>query len=296
MTPEAPDLHRLLVGWLADGADSVVMEVSSQGLDQRRVEGLSFDVGVWLNLGHDHLDYHGTIEQYYATKAMLFEGARCRQALICVDDEWGRRLASQVAVPMTTFGRDASADVHVEVASTGLRGTQVWLPDVDGGVRLRAPVVGEVNAANMTAAYLAARALGTEPSAAAPGARGSVTRARPVRAGLRRPAVPRDRRLRPHTGRAGPVDCDRSGPDRARGCGASGRGLPRRPGPLQAAADRSGGGDRGPDSPAEEDPSMILRQVLAGTLDVPRAHIRVEPDRRAAIGLAVPQAKPAMSC
>ena len=91
-TPEAPDLQRMLAGFRADGVDSVAIEVSSHALALHRVDALRVEVGVFTNLGVDHLDFHGTQESYFAAKAKLFEPGRCRVGIVNVDDVHGRLL------------------------------------------------------------------------------------------------------------------------------------------------------------------------------------------------------------
>jgi len=85
-TPEAPELQRLLAEFRDAGMSSVVMEVSSHALELHRVAGWRFGVCVFTNLGRDHLDLHGTIERYFAAKAMLFESTRCAAAVVNLDD------------------------------------------------------------------------------------------------------------------------------------------------------------------------------------------------------------------
>ncbi len=92
-TPEAPELHRRLRELADGGQRAVAMEVSSHALSQHRVDGIVFDVAVFTNLSRDHLDHHGSMEDYFAAKARLFEPAVARHAVIDVDDPWGRRLA-----------------------------------------------------------------------------------------------------------------------------------------------------------------------------------------------------------
>ena len=115
------------------------MEVSSHALVMGRVDGVVFDVAVFLNLGRDHLDFHTDEEDYYRAKASLFTPERARLALVGIDDEHGRRLASETTLPVRTFstrGRDADwtvADVRPGPDGTTFRilGPGV---DVDGGV------------------------------------------------------------------------------------------------------------------------------------------------------------------
>src|ERR1700689_3944550 len=94
-TPEALELNRLLSEALSLGVTEAVMEVSSHALEQQRVFGIPFDVAVFTNLTRDHLDYHGTIEQYFRAKQALFEGCGTdppRAAVLNLDDEYGRQL------------------------------------------------------------------------------------------------------------------------------------------------------------------------------------------------------------
>jgi UDP-N-acetylmuramoyl-L-alanyl-D-glutamate--2,6-diaminopimelate ligase len=290
-TPEPSKLHGLLAQMRARGADSIVMEVSSQALDQHRVDGITFDVGIWLNLTEEHLDYHGTLEQYYASKALLFEPEHSRSGFVCIDDEWGHRLAAQATIPTVTFGRDPTADVHVEVLGTGLGGTDILL-DIDGGVRLHAPVVGEVTANDIAAAYLAARSLGAEPN---PVARGIATcswvpgRFELVDAGqpfmvivdyahtpdaLHR-AIVTARELASPDGSVHLVVGCRGGKDRLKRQ-ATGRAAAEADDPILTT-----------DDPDGEDPAEIVNQMRLGTIDMPSDHVREEIDRRAAIRAAI---------
>ena len=159
-TPEAPELHALL-RWIADdGGHDVVLEASSIALEQGRLDGLRMALAVHTGLEEEHLDFHGTVEQYWASKAALFIPDRCEEALVRIDDPWGVRLARQVRVPVTTYGSAPSADVRLERVRTGLAGTSVQLSGRDGRVELDVPLLGRVNGVNATAAYLAARRLG----------------------------------------------------------------------------------------------------------------------------------------
>ena len=101
-TPEAPDLHALLATMRESEVDVCVMEVSSHALALHRVDGVVYDVALFTNLSQDHLDFHGTMDDYFRTKAGLFTPERARRGVVCVDDEWGRRLAASSGVPVTT--------------------------------------------------------------------------------------------------------------------------------------------------------------------------------------------------
>lgn len=96
-TPQPADLQRLCRDLVNAGGTDLVMEASSHAIEQGRIEGITYAVSGFLNLTQDHLDYHGTLENYFATKARLFEPEVTRAAVICVDDEWGRRLYTRLA-------------------------------------------------------------------------------------------------------------------------------------------------------------------------------------------------------
>src|SRR6266478_7433442 len=109
-TPEALELNRILNQALGQGATETVMEVSSHGLEQQRVYGIPFDVAVFTNLTRDHLDYHRTMDEYFASKQILFEGCGTeapRAAVINIEDEYGRkqeRVSSKRSSETLTYG------------------------------------------------------------------------------------------------------------------------------------------------------------------------------------------------
>ncbi|MGI8306604.1 UDP-N-acetylmuramoyl-L-alanyl-D-glutamate--2,6-diaminopimelate ligase [Saccharopolyspora hattusasensis] len=154
-TPGAAELQRTLCRMRAEGVQAAAMEVSSHAVDQHRTDAVTADVAVFTNLSPEHLDYHGTVEQYYATKAALFTPDCCRRAVINIDDSWGKRLAAHATVPTVTVGRAGQADVRVASTSDELR---VVVQDGVDRVELATPAVGQ--AANLAAAYAAARLMG----------------------------------------------------------------------------------------------------------------------------------------
>src|SRR5262249_34148134 len=102
-TPEGPDLQAELASLHADGADAVAMEVSSHALAQHRVDGTEFATATFTNLSQDHLDFHGTMDDYFAAKATLFEPSRTKIAVVNVGDQWGLRLSTMLRVPLQPF-------------------------------------------------------------------------------------------------------------------------------------------------------------------------------------------------
>jgi UDP-N-acetylmuramoyl-L-alanyl-D-glutamate--2,6-diaminopimelate ligase len=164
-TPEAPDLHRLLRRMVDAGVEACAMEVSSHALVMGRVDGVVFDVGVFLNLGRDHLDFHRDMDDYFDAKSRLLTAEHARRGLVCVDDEWGERLVARAGIPVETIsasGRraDWTAD-EVELTPTGasfrIRGPGV---DVPAGC----PIPGGFNVANALAAVAAAATAGYDPA------------------------------------------------------------------------------------------------------------------------------------
>ncbi|MEV0358036.1 UDP-N-acetylmuramoyl-L-alanyl-D-glutamate--2,6-diaminopimelate ligase [Nocardia sp. NPDC050697] len=112
-TPEAPQLHAMFAAMVEQGVDAVVMEVSSHALALGRVDGVRFDVGAFTNLSQDHLDFHADFEDYFAAKRRLFEPGSpvaARTAVVCVDQEWGRRLAAGLPAPITVRTEPAVAE------------------------------------------------------------------------------------------------------------------------------------------------------------------------------------------
>jgi UDP-N-acetylmuramoyl-L-alanyl-D-glutamate--2,6-diaminopimelate ligase len=162
-TPAPPELFRTLARlsheFDASRARSVIsVEVSSHALDQGRVDGLRFAVAVFTNLGHDHLDYHATMEEYFAAKARLFGPERARRAVVWVDDPYGERLASSSTLPMFEVRRADAGDV-----ATSWRGSAfTWR-----GRTVTTPLVGGFNVDDALVAMAVAGALGASDDAVA---------------------------------------------------------------------------------------------------------------------------------
>jgi UDP-N-acetylmuramoyl-L-alanyl-D-glutamate--2,6-diaminopimelate ligase len=168
-TPEAPDLQRRLRDLGDDGQRAVAMEVSSHALSQHRTDGLVFDVAAFTNLSRDHLDHHGSMEEYFSTKAKLFTPTAARHAVVCVDDRWGRRLAGEIfGLPVTTVRRADASDVALRAGSTSFQ----WR-----GRRVTTPLTGAFNIDNALVAATVATVLGMDEGQVADG----LAAAEPVR-------------------------------------------------------------------------------------------------------------------
>jgi UDP-N-acetylmuramoyl-L-alanyl-D-glutamate--2,6-diaminopimelate ligase len=159
------DIHALLAEMLKGGCQRAVMEVSSHGIEQKRIYGMDMDVAVFLNLTQDHLDYHETMESYYEAKKALFTGATGvlpREAVINLDSSYGRRLVDELEDPLsvTTFGEMEGADFRASDLSLYADRTEFHLRWPEGEVRVVSPLLGTFNVSNLLAALATGRALG----------------------------------------------------------------------------------------------------------------------------------------
>lgn len=163
-TPEPQTIHRLLAAMLQRGAWGAVMEVSSHALEQRRTDHCRFDVAVFTNLTHEHLDYHGDMEGYYAAKARLFRGLQPgAAAVVNIDDPYGRRLAEEIpaGVRTLTYGFSEGADIRAEDVHLTGPGARYRLITPVGEADVEAPhLFGTYNVSNAMAAVGAGLALG----------------------------------------------------------------------------------------------------------------------------------------
>lgn len=174
-TPEAPDLQHLFATMIAGGAEAIAMEVSSHALALSRVAGTTFAVAGFTMLGRDHLDFHHDMDDYFAAKASLFTGdastgASCEHAVVCIDQDWGQRLAARITDrPLTTVGRAPEADVRI-IAATGHADHQQVTLDVAGTrVDFSLPMPGEYNVTNAALAIAMVHAAGLDATVAAAG-------------------------------------------------------------------------------------------------------------------------------
>ncbi|MET4542460.1 UDP-N-acetylmuramoyl-L-alanyl-D-glutamate--2,6-diaminopimelate ligase [Arthrobacter bambusae] len=165
-TPESTDVHALLALMRERGLEAASMEVSSHAISFRRVDGVMFDVAGFTNLTQDHLDLHGSMEEYFRTKADLFTAGRARHAVVTVDDEWGRKLAELADIPVTTLSaKDSTAGADWQVAAITARGlgSEFELRHVDGRVlRVHTGLPGDFNVANAALAAIMVLASGVD--------------------------------------------------------------------------------------------------------------------------------------
>ncbi len=165
-TPESVDLQQTLRALLDHGAKSVVMEVSSHALQQCRVDGCSFDVGIFTNLTRDHLDYHLDMESYLQSKMRLFSQLLIpdsnkgkRSAVVNCDDAYGHRIMAEAACPVMTYGLAGNANIRAEEVEFSVNGISCMLVTPKGTIKLNSKLFGRFNLYNIMAAVGAGIAL-----------------------------------------------------------------------------------------------------------------------------------------
>jgi UDP-N-acetylmuramoyl-L-alanyl-D-glutamate--2,6-diaminopimelate ligase len=176
-TPEAIDFEAALAEMERAHVPRVAAEISSIGIAEGRVEALNFRACLFTNLGRDHLDYHGTIEDYFAAKLRLFTELLPRSgrvdpiAVVCGDDPWGRRILDAVSVHKLSFGLDRSRDVHAVKYRTGIDGIRATISALGRQFEVESPLLGEINLFNILGVVAVSAALGIGGEAVADGVR-----------------------------------------------------------------------------------------------------------------------------
>ncbi len=166
-TPEAIDLQRTFRAMLDAGDRACAMEVSSHALALHRADAIHFAAAIFTNLSRDHLDFHTTMEDYFAAKRRLFTELAPRIAVINADDPAGRKLADEVPGAITFGLVDAGATYRATEVRTDLRGSRFTAVTPEGRLELSSPLRGAFNVYNMLGALAAARALGVSAETAA---------------------------------------------------------------------------------------------------------------------------------
>jgi len=296
-TPEAIDLQRTFSEMHAAGDVACAIEVSSHALALHRADAIHFAAAVFTNLTQDHLDFHPTMEDYFAAKRLLFSGQppelqAPRAAIVNIDDPYGARLASELHGPITFALRRADADYRGVEIETGLEGSTFTVYTPDGPIALRSPLRGEFNVYNVIGALAVARALNVSAQACVeaiatagqvPGRFQTVDEGQPF-------AVVVDYA---HT------------PDSLQNVLRAARGLTRSR--LRVVFGCGGDRDRGKrplmgeiarrladdvfvtsDNPRSEDPEAIIAEILTGSGPA----VAHDPDRHVAIARAIESAQP----
>lgn len=285
-TPEAPELQERLAELRSGHMAAVAMEVSSHALDLHRVDGTRFRVAVFTNLSRDHLDHHGDMSSYFQAKARLFGPDLCELAVLNLDDPHGRLLRDAAEVPSVGYQLADAEDLVLDHAGSQF----TWR-----GVPMRVGLAGRFNVANAVAAATAAAALGITPEQVAAGlaSAGSVP-GRVERIDEGQPFLALVDYAHTPDGLEQLLLAARELVGSGRVILAFGAGGDRdhskRPQMGQVASHLADVVILTTDNPRHEDPAAIISQVESG-IDEP-LDLRIEPDRRTAITVAVAAARP----
>ncbi len=293
-TPDAILLQSMLASFVEQQADAVVMEVSSHGLDQGRVNGVAFDIAILTNLTRDHLDYHETMENYAAAKQKLFEWDGLSVAILNADDVFGQKIASALknqAKPGMTYGME-TGDVRGENLKLHSTGLTMLVTTPQGKALLSAPVLGRFNAYNMLAvlATLLALEVSLEDAIAAIGKIKPVQGRMQQFGGGKLPLVVVDYAHTPDALEKVLTTLKEQAVSRlicVFGCGGD-RDKGKRPLMGRIASDIANTVVVTTDNPRHENPSIIIKEILEGV----HKDCLVEEDRAKAIALAIRSAKP----
>jgi len=305
-TPEASDTLRVFADGVKVGATEAVMEMSSHALEQERVWGLPVDVAMFTNLTQDHLDYHGTMEKYFAAKVRLFEGVGGpppRVAVVNLDDEYGGAMEKSAAAcsEVWTYGLKSNygwnPEFRAENIMLGAGETSFDLKTPMGTVEMRSSLTGRVNVYNLLAASCAALARGLSLEQIADAA----DKLRPVPGRFETVAnelgitvvvdyAHTEDALRNLISLARELAGERGRVITVFGCGGD-RDRTKRPRMGRAAGEGSDLVVLTSDNPRSEEPMAIIDEALAGVRETGTDCV-VEEDRTGAIGTAIRAAQP----
>jgi UDP-N-acetylmuramoyl-L-alanyl-D-glutamate--2,6-diaminopimelate ligase len=298
-TPESLELNQLLAAMVRKGCSTAVMEVSSHALAMHRVDGLQFAAAVFTNLTQDHLDFHGSMENYCKTKRLLFDGLSDRSyAVINADDPYGAVMVEGTRAQIMTYGATRSANVRADDISLDIHGVEFTVTHDGTSRRVSSALTGLFNTSNITAAYATGLALEIPESTIVAG----IANMGPVRGRFEQIPSPQGWTAiidYAHTPDA--LDnCLRairqlaSTRDGARvitvfGCGGN-RDKGKRPIMGRIASTLSDVTIITSDNPRHEDPLEIMREIRNGI--VQGANVSSEVDRRKAIVMGLKRARP----
>ncbi len=293
-TPDAVALNDLLSRMYREGCTHVFMEASSHALHQNRMAGVQVDGAIFTNLTHDHLDYHGSMNEYIKAKKILFDqlGANA-YAVVNADDRYHDALVSACKGRVRTYALHTMADYKAKLIENTLEGLQINIDRFE----LHSPLIGEFNAYNLTAVFAAAVELGTDPTT--------------VLVHLSALGAPEGRfqYIRKQDGTTAIVDYAHT-PDALEnvlntiqsvrgqeeiisvvGCGGD-RDRTKRPVMASIAANKSDRVIVTSDNPRSEDPKAIIQEMVAGLDPIQKKKVLSVTDRREAIEVACSLAKP----
>lgn len=288
-TPDAIALQELIREMKDQGCTHVFMEVSSHAIDQKRITGLDFDLAVFTNLTHDHLDYHKNFDHYLKTKKQLFDGlSEKATALVNADDKYGKIMVQNTTATVKTFGLKSVADYKARIIESHFDGMLINIDNTEVWTK----IIGEFNASNLLSVYATAHLLGYK--------KGDILRV----ISTLNTVEGRFEYIRSNTGITAIIDYAHT-PDALKNVistinhlksekgklisvvGAGGnRDKTKRPIMGKIAAENSSKVIFTSDNPRDEEPQEIINQLLAGVEENRRNSVLAIADRREAIRTA----------
>lgn len=298
-TPEALELQGFLKDILAGGAEYAVLEVSSHSLALQRVAGCEFEAALFTNLSQDHLDFHGTMEEYFRSKSKLFDQLRPNGiAVINIDSPEGRILAKGLKGNILSFGISEEADLKASDIKSGIRGLSFEIKWLGGMIKIESPLVGTHNVYNILASAGVALGLGIPSSMIIEGiarVKGVPGRFEKIDEGQDYTVVVdyahTEDALRKVLMAARDLIAKEAQKTRGKiitvfGCGGD-RDRGKRPKMGEAACNLSDFVIITSDNPRSEDPLGIIKEIEKGITEVGLSNYTIIPDRREAIGKAI---------
>jgi UDP-N-acetylmuramoyl-L-alanyl-D-glutamate--2,6-diaminopimelate ligase len=296
-TPESLELNMLLARMVEERCSSAVMEVSSHALHQRRVEGLTFELGVFTNLTQDHLDYHGTMDEYFHSKKILFDSLSDHAlAVTNADDGYGMKIVKSTRAKVFRYGITSPADIQAKDIVVSVQGTSFSVFHNRNKTSITSSLIGRFNVYNILAAFATAIGLGLSEEKV----QRAIAKFQPVRGRFERIVSPGgytviiDYAHTPdalHNCLAAIHDIFNSGERKNKGriitvfgCGGN-RDRGKRPKMGKIATQMSDVTIITSDNPRFEDPEVIIDEIMSGVL--PEAKVYREADRRKAIEQAL---------
>lgn len=305
-TPHPIELQQRLSEFIEAGAKTLAIEVSSHAIDQKRIEGIEFDVGIFTNLTRDHLDYHSNMEEYFEVKKSFLTSLLSHSrksnvfAIINNDDPWGAKIQPPASVKTWRYGA-TQGEFTFELEKMDFQGTHFKLKTPFGTLSLHSPLVGIHNIYNVMAAVAAALAGGLSP-------------AQIEKSLLTFKGIPGRLQLVPNTKNVSVVVDYAHSPDALEnvltsirkvlgeqktsgriicvfGCGGD-RDKGKRPLMAKVADEKSNVVIVTSDNPRTEDPLQIINEILVGFQHQDSNRLHVEPDRAKAIAQAIEMAQP----
>ena len=301
-TPESVDIQDMMSQMLRAGCGGVSMEVSSHAIEQLRVEEVDFDVAVFTNLSQDHLDYHGTMEDYFESKARLFSALgtvrKAGRAVVNADNAYGRELIERLGGDhaVLSYGVTSAAVIRAEDVRVSAEGSYFVVHTPQGSIPMSLPLVGRYNVSNALAAISATHAIGIDLRTA----ESALARLRPVPGRVERVEIPENFKVfvdYAHTADAlrnvlaTVAELTKGRLIVVFGCGGD-RDKGKRKAMGQVACELADFSIVTTDNPRTEDPREIVKQVEEGFAATKGNHHPVIDDRREAIERALDLARP----